>query len=297
MEAIYLVVYLFAVAFSCMSLALGIASKINHRAEWNVVYIVFQSCLVATMVMGFCYRMAASLFSHNLYMVFSYILPIMMSATMGFSTVILPYFCSFLISRRWGKRQRIFFYPFGIIYFVAGLVGTIIKYREFTNIIQTVFFLMVFVYSIVMMWRNLLTIDDIYSRNICLVINIVSMILIPTSIVILFFPAFKGIAYPIYVLAFSIIMLIYFFTRFKVDSRNQADSLELTSEGLEKYHITDRELEVIKLVCQGKSNKEIALAMTISVNTVNNHIANIFEKMDISSRMDLMRIMKTGPWA
>jgi DNA-binding CsgD family transcriptional regulator len=50
--------------------------------------------------------------------------------------------------------------------------------------------------------------------------------------------------------------------------------------------LSDREKEVLQLVGQGKSNKEIALALFISVNTVKVHVSNIFQKLDVSSRTE-----------
>ena len=50
--------------------------------------------------------------------------------------------------------------------------------------------------------------------------------------------------------------------------------------------LTDRELEVLKLVAQGMSNREIADELYISENTVKNHIRNILEKLHLHSRME-----------
>jgi DNA-binding NarL/FixJ family response regulator len=50
--------------------------------------------------------------------------------------------------------------------------------------------------------------------------------------------------------------------------------------------LTDRELEVLKLVAQGMSNKEIADDLFISENTVKNHVRNILEKLHLHSRME-----------
>jgi two-component system NarL family response regulator len=51
-------------------------------------------------------------------------------------------------------------------------------------------------------------------------------------------------------------------------------------------NITSRELEVLKLVAQGMSNREIAEQLYISENTVKNHVRNILEKLHIHSRME-----------
>ena len=50
--------------------------------------------------------------------------------------------------------------------------------------------------------------------------------------------------------------------------------------------LTDRELEVLRLVAQGKSNREIAGDLYISENTVKNHVRNILEKLQLHSRME-----------
>ena len=50
--------------------------------------------------------------------------------------------------------------------------------------------------------------------------------------------------------------------------------------------LTDRELEVLKLVARGMANKEIARELFISENTVKNHVRNILEKLQLHSRME-----------
>jgi DNA-binding NarL/FixJ family response regulator len=50
------------------------------------------------------------------------------------------------------------------------------------------------------------------------------------------------------------------------------------------HGLTPRELEVLRLVAAGKSNREIASALVISEHTVARHVQNIFAKLDVSSR-------------
>lgn len=49
-------------------------------------------------------------------------------------------------------------------------------------------------------------------------------------------------------------------------------------------NLTDREMDVLKLMAQGRSNKEIARNLTISEKTVKNHITNIFRKLEVEDR-------------
>jgi DNA-binding NarL/FixJ family response regulator len=50
--------------------------------------------------------------------------------------------------------------------------------------------------------------------------------------------------------------------------------------------LTDRELQVLKLVARGLNNREIARELFISENTVKNHVRNILEKLQLHSRME-----------
>jgi len=50
--------------------------------------------------------------------------------------------------------------------------------------------------------------------------------------------------------------------------------------------LTEREMEVLKLVAKGLNNRDIAKALYISDNTVKNHVRNILEKLQLHSRME-----------
>jgi two-component system NarL family response regulator len=50
--------------------------------------------------------------------------------------------------------------------------------------------------------------------------------------------------------------------------------------------LTDREMEVLRLVAKGMNNRDIAKELYISENTVKNHIRNILEKLQLHSRME-----------
>jgi two-component system, NarL family, response regulator DegU len=54
------------------------------------------------------------------------------------------------------------------------------------------------------------------------------------------------------------------------------------------YALTKRELEIVKLIAEGKSNKEIADLLVISVRTVTNHRANIMAKTGVKNSAGLI---------
>jgi two-component system response regulator DctR len=56
--------------------------------------------------------------------------------------------------------------------------------------------------------------------------------------------------------------------------------------------LTDRERDVMRLVIEGRPNKLIADALTISVRTVEVHRARVFEKMDVRSAVELTNLLR-----
>ena len=54
-------------------------------------------------------------------------------------------------------------------------------------------------------------------------------------------------------------------------------------------HLTNRELEVLSLVAEGATNREVGARLGIADNTVKNHIRNILEKLRLTSRVDAAR--------
>ena len=70
------------------------------------------------------------------------------------------------------------------------------------------------------------------------------------------------------------------------------DTLESRIQELaERSGLSDREVSIIPLMSKGLGNKQIALELYISTKTVGNHIYNIYRKLDISSRYELLALL------
>ena len=64
----------------------------------------------------------------------------------------------------------------------------------------------------------------------------------------------------------------------------RVDELSLTARAGNPYGLTDRELEVLRHLSAGATNKAIAAELVLSVRTVDRHVSNIFAKLGVSSR-------------
>jgi two-component system, NarL family, nitrate/nitrite response regulator NarL len=52
--------------------------------------------------------------------------------------------------------------------------------------------------------------------------------------------------------------------------------------------LTERERQIMRLVCEGHSNKEVARKLSVSEGTVNVHLHHVFEKLAIRNRTELV---------
>ncbi|HEY2687959.1 MAG TPA: response regulator transcription factor [Streptosporangiaceae bacterium] len=77
-------------------------------------------------------------------------------------------------------------------------------------------------------------------------------------------------------------------TEFATLARREADT-DPTQE-VPAPRLTEREMQVLKLVARGMNNRDIAKELFISENTVKNHVRNILEKLQIHSRMEAVMV-------
>jgi DNA-binding NarL/FixJ family response regulator len=62
-------------------------------------------------------------------------------------------------------------------------------------------------------------------------------------------------------------------------------------EVAERYQLSKREVEVVRMICEGWTNREIGEKLYISEYTVKDHIKNIMRKMEVASRNELVAVL------
>jgi two-component system response regulator DegU len=71
--------------------------------------------------------------------------------------------------------------------------------------------------------------------------------------------------------------------------------VSLAQNKAKDYGLSNREMEVLQLLSEGKTNKEIAKALWISEQTVKTHVAHIFDKLGTSDRTETVaQALRTG---
>jgi ligand-binding sensor domain-containing protein/DNA-binding CsgD family transcriptional regulator len=114
-----------------------------------------------------------------------------------------------------------------------------------------------------------------------------------TSIKIIITPPFYSTWWFRVIVFLLVIFIVYYWHQ----SRMKRLTLQLKTEGemeriVEKYNISPREHEILRLIMKGKSNKEIEDALFISMPTVKTHISNIYKKFAVKNRLELIRLIQ-----
>ncbi len=72
---------------------------------------------------------------------------------------------------------------------------------------------------------------------------------------------------------------------------NRPRGTELTIENINQHvpnALSEREFEILNLLRQGKTNKEISESVFLSVNTIKTHLVRIYDKLDVKNRTEVM---------
>ena len=75
-------------------------------------------------------------------------------------------------------------------------------------------------------------------------------------------------------------------TKLIVEFASLARRADAEQDPVPAPRLTDRELEVLKLVARGLSNRDVGVELFLSESTVKNHVRNILEKLQLHSRME-----------
>lgn len=291
MAGLTLFMYMISFALGCMTLGLSIVYHMRSPFAWTKYYIVFHSSLLGCMMLLALQVFSKVFLSGLASVVVGYVIRGVFLIDVTFLVVFIPYFTTWVIAHPWRNPYKALFLTLAGCYLVLGVLDLFVQFSWMDPAMVLLFAFDLF-FCIGVILKNLKSIDNKDVRAVCTAIIIVSFSMLPAMAVTLVWPVLKSIIYPIFFLAFSVTILTFLFIAFSRMSAPGRSRPELTMEQLSQYHITDREFSVIQLISGGMTNKEIAAELGISANTVNNHIANIFTKTKVRSRIDLLNLLK-----
>ncbi|MDY0289322.1 MAG: helix-turn-helix transcriptional regulator [Sphaerochaeta sp.] len=292
MNGLTLLVYMVSFALGCMTLALAIVYSMHTSHQWTKFFIICHASLLGCMMLLALQFISALFLTGTASVVVGYVIGSVFIADVTFLTVFLPFFTTWVIAHPWRNPYKTIFILLALVYLVLGVFHAITGIKTLDDL-MILLFVFVVGFCLVIMLKNLSSIENKTARATCITIIIVSAAMLPSILLSLVFPTIKPLMYGVYFLAFSITVMTFLFMEFVRMAREGAiGKKDLALEDLGPYHITEREFAVIQLVSNGMTNKEIAADLGISANTVNNHVANIFSKTKVRSRIDLLNLLK-----
>lgn len=290
-----------ALCIISIDLGLSIIYRKLIRQTRSAAMIVFCATSLGLIFFQLMDSWSALSFSPSVYSILRYIWMAIVIADGAFLLSFVPYFTTWIIAHPWRN-------PYKTIFFICSLVfvGVSIADLVFDSVILSrlsfLICLFVIAFCLVVMLRNRKGIEDRDVRHMILTIVIVGLSLLPFIMASFFVDYIRSITSQVIILAYSIVILVFLFISI---SRKLSEEKEIMDKEEEKngsavdlslYHITEREEEIIELICEGNTNKEIAQKLSLSVNTVSNHITNIFDKTGVRSRIDLLNLVRRGIW-
>lgn len=299
MEAVPLLLSLIALAIVSMDLALAIVWNRSARYTWSRTCVVFTATLLGAVVVFALDQYSYLAFSGTARYVLHYVWELLLVADSAFILGMLPFFASWIIARPMAGYEKALAIAFALLYAADSIAWIFIPMQVF-SILQYVIWMISVTYCIVIMSRVRDTIEDRSVRTMCKTLVIISLAMLPVIILPMLFSQFRELSIPIVSLAYTIAILVFLFiaiSRSEKKGEATPESKEISfAKAMDKYHITEREADVVRLIKKGLTNKEIASELDISVNTVNNHIANIFAKTEVRSRIDLLNLLQEASW-
>ncbi len=297
MDKAAVLVSFLSLIIASMNLSLSIILAKKNKGGWSLWNIVLAATLLAMAVFYSLNLLSSFLFSGIPLIVLNYVFEAFFIIDTSFVVVFICRFVNWLIARPMSKIEIVSTFVVGIMYFIVSVLSSIINY-SLLRTIQPLLPTLNVCYCIAVIVLSRKTISNVLVRDALFVFLIVTLTTIPLLVISSIWYDFRQLVFSIIELAYFIVHLTFMFISMeKAENRRQKGvDEEIKLEDLQEFHITEREFEVIKLIKKGMTNKEIGYELGISVNTVNNHIANIFQKTGVKSRIDLLNVLKAAFW-
>ncbi len=193
--------------------------------------------------------------------------------------------------------------------FLVGIIAIIISIfsedkinflANFDNFFYLNVFYVFLIYNLFLIKKNLNFIKYIIIKEIFSVAFWLTIFFIPLFMVDSLWSIFQ-IKLKLIPRCFNFMPLYYFlwniiFAYYLLNYITRENSLflinNLPESFIKSYKIGKRETEIINMIIQGLDNKEIADKLFISESTVRNHISNIYRKVNISNKVELLKLIQ-----
>ena len=195
------------------------------------------------------------------------------------------------------RLPRLFWIILSFIYIVEG-VYIVIQPESITSIYFIHHIITLLIYGLILSTividvKNLQHVVNPTIRGMLKRVMIVFIIVFSIMLIESMLPTEVSIGGPIVVTILHLFGIYYTLKYIFLDNEKlTSTSFEKISNVLKENNITERETEIILLILESYTNKEISDSLFISEGTVKNHIYNIYKKLDVRNRTELVNYLK-----
>lgn len=305
-----LIFYLLSFVIGFSTIFYSIVYYIIERVLWLKYYIIFLftfGILIFIRTIRLITLLTLPSFtSNNIFnMLYFFILTLAMALMLYF----IPAFLYRFLKIKWSIKTNLSYLILSVFYFVLSIIGILTSFNIY--ILSSMIFYISIFYLLVVGFLNYKNIEDKTIKFIVKVLGIITILIYPVLIyqLILYRKDFMNINsidvtlmlfYTWWNLVMLGYLLWYFISMIKSNNNRISDSLcEKNDESdnnikleekieVNDFNLTKREKQILSYLLSGKTNKEISLIFDISLNTVNNHVANIYYKSGVKNRVELV---------
>ena len=309
-----LILYLIAFIIGFSTIFYSIIYYVIERITWLKYYIVFLflfGFLLLIRAIKLLSFLAIPLFLSN--GIFNILYYFTLSVSMSLILYFIPAFLYRFLNLKWKVKENVLYLILSVIFFVLSILGIILNFNFY--IIANIIFYLLILYLLILGFINYKNIKDKMMKLIVKILGLITISIYPIMVYQLITINKNSldigsidITLVLFYIWWNLVMLgfllWYFINIIKnknmfvneslnnnsndsknIENENNAIKKELKEEII---NLTKREKQILSYLLSGKTNKEVALILDISLNTVNNHVANIYDKSGVKNRVELV---------
>lgn len=311
---ILLILYLIAFIIGFSTILYSIIYYIIERVTWLKYYIVFLSTfgfLLLIRAVKLLSFLTIPLFLSN--SIFNILYFFALSISMALMLYFIPAFLYRFLKLKWAVKENIQYLILSVIFFVISILGILLNFNFY--IMANVIFYISILYLFILGFLHYKNIKDDTIKFMVKILGLITIFIYPILVYQLILLNKNtldigsiDITLVLFYIWWNLVMLGYLLWYFIgiIKNKNMFVNKESINKNLENnekqeninkniqsvkeesINLTKREKEILSFLLAGKTNKEVALILDISLNTVNNHVANIYDKSGVKNRVELV---------
>ena len=305
-----LIFYLLSFVIGFSTIFYSIVYYVIERVLWLKYYIIFLftfGILIFIRTIRLITLLTLPSFVSN--NIFSILYFFILTLAMALMLYFIPAFLYRFLKIKWSLKTKLSYLILSVFYFVLSIIGILISFNIYI-LSSMIFYISIFC-LLVIGFLNYKNIEDKTIKFIVKVLGIITILIYPVLIyqLIIYRKDIMNInsidvTLMLFYTWWNLVMLGYLLWYFisMIKSNNDRISSRLYNKNEESdnnikledkleendFNLTKREKQILSYLLSGKTNKEISLIFDISLNTVNNHVANIYYKSGVKNRVELV---------